>query len=79
MQQIIVEMLQNWDDVIIPLLNYNALVNILQTMDTLTSLQAQLEELESKKTNLETEVQHDPMKTEAVKLYEKLSEVVCCA
>ena len=50
-------------------------VTAFQTMTQLSALQNELDQLTSKKTDLEMEMQNDAMKLEAVKLQEKLAEV----
>ena len=45
-------------------------------MEELTKLQTQLEDLTTKQSDLEMQVQHDPMKLEAVRLCGRLSEVI---
>ena len=47
----------------------------LQTMEKLSHLQKELDELNGKQSDLETEVQHDVLKLEAVKLLQKLQDV----
>jgi len=44
-------------------------------MESLSQLQNEIDELSSKQADLETEVQHDVMKLEAVKFFQKLNEV----
>ena len=44
-------------------------------MEELNKLQNEIDELSSKQADLENDVQHDIMKLEAVKLFQKLNEV----
>ena len=45
-------------------------------MEGLNQLQNKLDELSAKEADLETEVQHDVLKMEAVKLFQKLNAVL---